>query len=205
MIGYIIEQELGNELPQERPLATLLTMIEVDGERPRVRRTRRSRSGRSTTQEEADRLAAEKGWTFKPDGDSFRRVVPSPAAAADLRDRADQVAARAGRVVICAGGGGIPTPVRRRAGAGGPAARRRRGGDRQGSRERAARDRPRRRRARDRHRRRRRLHGLGHARAAADPPRDAGGARATASSPRARWGRRCAPPASSSRRPAGGP
>src|SRR5437773_8952227 len=34
MIGYIIEQELGNELPFERPLATLLTMIEVDGNDP---------------------------------------------------------------------------------------------------------------------------------------------------------------------------
>ncbi len=30
MIGYILEQELGNELPFERHLATLLTMIEVD-------------------------------------------------------------------------------------------------------------------------------------------------------------------------------
>ena len=30
------------------------------------------------TEEEVDRLAEEKGWVFKPDGDSFRRVVPSP-------------------------------------------------------------------------------------------------------------------------------
>ena len=30
MIGYMIEQELGNLLPFERPFATLLTMIEVD-------------------------------------------------------------------------------------------------------------------------------------------------------------------------------
>ena len=58
MIGYIIQQELGNELPQERPLATLLTMIEVDARRPGVRRTRRSRSARSTTQDEADAARA---------------------------------------------------------------------------------------------------------------------------------------------------
>src|SRR6266480_4021340 len=32
MIGYMIEQELGNLLPFERPFATLLTMIEVDPE-----------------------------------------------------------------------------------------------------------------------------------------------------------------------------
>src|SRR6476659_2668422 len=30
MIGYVIEQELGNLLPFETPLATVLTMIEVD-------------------------------------------------------------------------------------------------------------------------------------------------------------------------------
>src|SRR5215210_2932434 len=30
MIGYVIEQELGNLLPDEQPLATLLTMVEVD-------------------------------------------------------------------------------------------------------------------------------------------------------------------------------
>src|SRR3954469_24485905 len=30
MIGYLVEQELGNLLPFEKPLASLLTMIEVD-------------------------------------------------------------------------------------------------------------------------------------------------------------------------------
>src|SRR4051812_11052703 len=30
MIGYLIEQELGNELPFEKSLVALLTMIEVD-------------------------------------------------------------------------------------------------------------------------------------------------------------------------------
>ena len=34
MIGYMLEQELGNELPFERHLATLLTMIEVDPDDP---------------------------------------------------------------------------------------------------------------------------------------------------------------------------
>ena len=34
MIGYVIEQELGNLLPFEQPLATLLTMIEVDHSDP---------------------------------------------------------------------------------------------------------------------------------------------------------------------------
>src|SRR5213078_5086594 len=34
MIGYLIQQELGNELPFEVRLASLLTLIEVDGEDP---------------------------------------------------------------------------------------------------------------------------------------------------------------------------
>ncbi|HET6950165.1 MAG TPA: carbamate kinase, partial [Acidimicrobiales bacterium] len=34
MIGYLIEQELGNLLPAEVPLATILTMIEVDRDDP---------------------------------------------------------------------------------------------------------------------------------------------------------------------------
>jgi carbamate kinase len=34
MIGYMLEQELGNELPFERHVATLLTMIEVDEHDP---------------------------------------------------------------------------------------------------------------------------------------------------------------------------
>ena len=34
MIGYVVEQELGNRLPIEVPLATLLTMIEVDRDDP---------------------------------------------------------------------------------------------------------------------------------------------------------------------------
>ena len=38
MIGYLIEQELGNRLPFEKSLATILTMIEVDPRRPGVRR-----------------------------------------------------------------------------------------------------------------------------------------------------------------------
>ena len=78
MIGYIIEQELGNLLPQERPLATLLTMIEVDAADPAFGNPTKP-IGPVYDQAESERLAAEKGWTFKPDGDGFRRVVPSPA------------------------------------------------------------------------------------------------------------------------------
>src|SRR5436190_5138923 len=60
MIGYIIEQELGNELPQTRPLATLLTMIEVDGDDPAFANPTKP-VGPLYGEEEAGRLASEAG------------------------------------------------------------------------------------------------------------------------------------------------
>ena len=83
MIGYMIEQELGNLLPFEVPFATLLTMVEVDPEDPAFRDPTKF-VGPVYDQSEADMLAAEKGWVFKQDGNKWRRVVPSPAAKTDL-------------------------------------------------------------------------------------------------------------------------
>jgi carbamate kinase len=108
MIGYLIERELGNLLPQERPLATLLTMIEVDGDDPAFADPTKP-IGPVYDEQEAGRLGAEKGWTFKPDGESFRRVVPSPAPRRIFELRAIRTLLEQGTVVICAGGGGIPT------------------------------------------------------------------------------------------------
>ena len=108
MIGYLIEQELGNLLPQERPLASLLTMIEVDSDDPAFGNPTKP-IGPIYPQDEADRLAAEKGWTFKPDGTSFRRVVPSPRPQRIFEIRPIRLLLEQGAVVICAGGGGIPT------------------------------------------------------------------------------------------------
>ena len=96
MIGYMIEQELGNLLPFEVPFATMLTMVEVDRGRSRRSRTRPSSSAPSMTRPKPMRLKAEKGWVFKQDGDKWRRVVPSPHAQAHLRDAADQMAAGEG-------------------------------------------------------------------------------------------------------------
>jgi carbamate kinase len=108
MIGYIIQQELGNELPFERHLATLLTMIEVDAADPAFEDPTKP-IGPLYDAEEARRLEAEKGWSFKPDGDSLRRVVPSPAPKRIFEIEAIKALLEKGCVVICAGGGGIPT------------------------------------------------------------------------------------------------
>jgi carbamate kinase len=57
----------------------------------------------------ADALAAEKGWAFRQDGASWRRVVPSPEPQRILEIQPITWLLERGAVVICAGGGGIPT------------------------------------------------------------------------------------------------
>jgi carbamate kinase len=108
MIGYMIEQELGNLMPFHRPLATLLTMVEVDPADPAFQNPTKF-IGPIYPREEADRLAAERGWTFKLDGQHWRRVVASPEPKRIFEVRPIRWLLRHGTIVIAAGGGGIPT------------------------------------------------------------------------------------------------
>jgi carbamate kinase len=107
MIGYLIQQELGNELPLEKRLASLLTLIEVDPADPAFQDPTKP-IGPIYDEEESKRLAKEKGWDFKPDGDSFRRVVPSPLPQKIFGIEPVEWLLERDSVVICAGGGGIP-------------------------------------------------------------------------------------------------
>jgi carbamate kinase len=111
MIGYLIEQELGNLLPFDKPLATLLTMVEVDPADPAFSDPTKF-VGPGYSEPEAHRLARERGWVVKPDGDRWRRVVPSPLPRRVFELRAVEWLLAQGSVVICAGGGGIPTMYR---------------------------------------------------------------------------------------------
>ncbi|HSW27959.1 MAG TPA: carbamate kinase [Longimicrobiales bacterium] len=109
MIGYMIEQELGNLLPFERPFATLLTMIEVDPSDPAFSNPTKY-IGPVYPKVEADRLAAEKEWTFRQEEeDAWRRVVPSPEPKRIFELRPIKWLLEHGTIVIAAGGGGIPT------------------------------------------------------------------------------------------------
>ena len=108
MIGYVIEQELGNLLPPEQQLATVLTMIEVDRDDPAFGHPTKP-IGPVYDWETAERLKATSGWVIAADGDKFRRVVASPKPKrifeiGPIRSLVDH-----GTIVICAGGGGIPT------------------------------------------------------------------------------------------------
>ncbi len=107
MIGYLLQQELGNELPPETRLASLLTLIEVDRDDEAFRDPTKP-IGPSYAQEEAERLASEKGWMFKPDTEGYRRVVPSPLPKRIFGLEPVEWLLEHDCVVICAGGGGIP-------------------------------------------------------------------------------------------------
>jgi len=108
MIGYMIEQELGNLLPFEVPFATMLTMVEVDRDDPGFKNPTKF-IGPVYADAEAERLKAEKGWTMKKDGDKWRRVVASPQPKQIFEVRPMKWLLEHGTIVIAAGGGGIPT------------------------------------------------------------------------------------------------
>ncbi len=111
MIGYMIEQELGNLLPPDVPFATILTMIEVDPKDPAFDNPTKF-VGPIYDKARADELAARKGWTFRQDGGDWRRVVASPLPRRIFQIRPIKWLLDRGTVVICTGGGGIPTMFR---------------------------------------------------------------------------------------------
>jgi len=108
MISYLIEQELGKLLSPEASLATVLTMIEVDPDdaafaAPTVV------LGPVYSAGSAHGIAERRGWSFRRVGTSWRRVVPSPEPRRIREIRPIEWLLASGCVVICAGGGGIPT------------------------------------------------------------------------------------------------
>ena len=106
MIGYPLEQELGNRLPG-RDCATLLTQVIVDWDDPAFGCPTKPIGPRYTA-EEAARLERTLGWQFAPEAGGHRRVVASPLPRALVELRTIEILVGAGVVVVCAGGGGIP-------------------------------------------------------------------------------------------------
>ena len=115
-IGYMIERNLRNILKEhglQRNVISMVSQVIVDKNDPAMQNPTK-RVGKIYTKEEADKLAAEKGWVFKEEikvEGGWRRVVPSPDPKdfmnADLVERL----AREGNIVITTGGGGIPVYI----------------------------------------------------------------------------------------------
>ncbi len=106
MIGYVIQQELGN-LVDDKLFATLLTQVRVDPDDPAFSHPAKP-IGPVYDEATARRLAAGRGWSVAPDGDRWRRVVPSPRPLEILEAEVLTFLVGHGVIVICAGGGGIP-------------------------------------------------------------------------------------------------
>lgn len=106
MIGYLLEQGLENEL-RGRPIATLLTQVLVERDDPAFARPTKP-IGPLYGPEAAERLRAERGWSIPPDGDGYRRVVPSPEPRSIVELTTIRLLLEAGVLVVCVGGGGIP-------------------------------------------------------------------------------------------------
>ncbi|MEV4255767.1 carbamate kinase [Spirillospora sp. NPDC049652] len=106
MIGYWMLQALQNALPGRQVLSmvnqTLVSAVDPAFENPT------KFVGQVYTRDEADKFASEYGWTVRPDGEYWRRVVPSPQPQRVIETRLIRQAVRTGTVVVCAGGGGIP-------------------------------------------------------------------------------------------------
>ena len=107
MIGYLIEQELANALPDSRTVATLLTRVEVDPKDTAFTHPTKP-IGPVYNEADAQRLAAARHWTIAADGTGFRRVVASPQPLRVLGLDPIRWLLERGAVVIAAGGGGIP-------------------------------------------------------------------------------------------------
>ena len=108
MIGYLLESELSNHLGDRKPVAVLITRTLVDAQDPAFANPTKF-VGPTYSREEADLVSQEHGWAMKSDGEVVRRVVPSPAPQRILELAPIRWILGHGGLVVCSGGGGVPT------------------------------------------------------------------------------------------------
>lgn len=110
-IGWHLQNALQNELKSQgvkRNVATIVTQVLVDKNDPLFQNPSKP-VGSFYSKEEAEQISKEKGYTMKEDaGRGYRRVVPSPLPIDIEEKEMISKLVKAGDVVICAGGGGIP-------------------------------------------------------------------------------------------------
>lgn len=110
-IGYHLQQAIQAELGArgiKKPCATVVTQVVVDENDPGFQHPTKP-VGSFYTKEEADKIAAEKGFIFVEDaGRGYRRVVPSPIPKRIVELEVVEQLVASGAIVITVGGGGIP-------------------------------------------------------------------------------------------------
>ena len=108
MIGYLVEQELTNALPEGVRIGTLLTQIEVDRDDPAFHDPRKP-IGPIYESSEAKEISRLHGWPLVEESKGkWRRVVASPSPGRITQIETIRLLVNSGVTVICAGGGGIP-------------------------------------------------------------------------------------------------
>jgi carbamate kinase len=106
MVGYWLLQALENVAP-DRQVACVVTQTLVSSDDPAWGAPTKF-IGPVYGEAEATRLAGERGWQIRADGDRWRRVVASPTPLAVVEDPLIELLLAQGVVVVCAGGGGAP-------------------------------------------------------------------------------------------------
>lgn len=107
MIGYLVEQELANALPEGARIGTLLTQIEVDRDDPAFDDPRKP-IGPIYESNEAREVSRLHGWPLVEESKGkWRRVVASPLPGRITQIETIRLLVESGVIVVCAGGGGI--------------------------------------------------------------------------------------------------
>lgn len=106
MVGYLFAQELRNALPKN-DVACVITQSVVSADDPAFKNPTKF-IGPVYDKETAEKLAAEKGWVVREDGQYYRRVVPSPRPTRIVEIESVRRLVDAGVMVISGGGGGVP-------------------------------------------------------------------------------------------------
>lgn len=109
-MGYMIAQSLANALSKAgitRPVVSLITQVVVDPADPSMVNPTKY-VGPFYRAEQVEQLR-ERGWLIKEDpGRGFRRVVPSPLPLDIIEKDVIRELLDSGKIVIAAGGGGVP-------------------------------------------------------------------------------------------------
>lgn len=110
-IGYMMDQSLKNQIALRglsKNVVSVLTQTEVSKDDPAFQNLTKP-IGVFYSEEEAKRLAEEKGWVVKEDaGRGWRRVVASPAPKTILGFDTIKLLIENEVIVIASGGGGVP-------------------------------------------------------------------------------------------------
>jgi len=113
-MGFMLEKALVNELRRasiDKEVATLITQVVVDRHDPAFAHPTKP-VGPFYTKYRAQTLMRSKKWTMIEDaGRGWRKVVPSPRPIDILPKRIIRDLVYSGRIVIAAGGGGIPVII----------------------------------------------------------------------------------------------